>query len=41
VATPAAWSAIDTAPAAQWELVQAVARPTDRKDHLLVLRQRP
>ena len=39
VATPAAWSAMDTATAAQWQLVEQVSRPTDRHDHLLLLRR--
>ena len=41
IATPAAWSAMDSAIAAQWQLVEQVARPTDRRDHLLVLRRAP
>lgn len=39
IATPAAWSAIDTTAAAPWQLVEAVTRPTERRDHLLVLRR--
>ena len=41
VATPAAWSAQDRATTAQWQLVEHVARPTDRRDFLLVLRRAP
>lgn len=41
IATPSAWSATDSAIAAQWQLVEQVARPTDRRDYLLVLRRAP
>lgn len=41
IATPAAWSAQDSATSAQWRLVDTVTRPTDRRDHLLVLRRAP
>jgi 4-amino-4-deoxy-L-arabinose transferase-like glycosyltransferase len=39
IATPAAWSAQDSATSAQWQFVEQVTRPTDRRDHLLVLRR--
>lgn len=41
IATPAAWSAVDTEAAAQWQFVQQVTRPTERKDNLLVLHRTP
>lgn len=41
IATPATWSAVDSETAAQWRLVEQVTRPTDRRDHLLVLRRAP
>ena len=40
IATPAAWSAVDAATAAQWQLQEQIARPTERRDHLLVLHRR-
>lgn len=39
IATPAGWSAMDSDTTAQWELEAQVNRPTDRRDHLLVLRR--
>ena len=39
ITTPAAWSAVDTDSAAQWQLVEQVTRPTERRDRLLVLRR--
>ena len=41
IATPAAWSAVDSETAAQWQFVQQVTRPTERKDNLLVLQRTP
>lgn len=41
IATPAAWSAQDRATTEQWRLVETVTRPTERRDHLLVLRRAP
>jgi len=41
IATPAAWSAVDSPTTAQWQLVEQVARPTERRDHLLVLQRKP
>lgn len=41
IATPAAWSAQGSDTSAPWQLVEQVTRPTDRHDHLLVLRRAP
>ena len=39
VATPAAWSALSTQIADQWEVMERINRPTDRHEYLLVLRR--
>lgn len=41
IATPSAWSAVDSESADQWRLEASVARPTERRDQLLVLRRAP
>ena len=41
IATPAGWSAQDRNTAAQWQLSERITRPTDRRDHLLLLRRAP
>lgn len=41
IATPQAWSAMDSHAVAPWTLEAQVTRPTERNDHLLVLHRAP